>query len=74
MSKDLIIILWMLFMSFSMIIHNVTILPSLSTKIAITMAFATMGLAGCLIYMLLDFQSKQSKKLGGEIKDARQMQ
>ena len=65
MSKDLIMILWMLFMSFSMIIHNVTILPSLSTKIAATLAFATMGLGACVIYMLFDFQSKQSKKLGG---------
>ena len=65
MSKDLIMILWMLFMSFSMIIHNVTILPSLSTKIAVTLAFVTMGLGGCMVYMLLNFQSKQSKKLGG---------
>ena len=65
MSKDLIMILWMLFMSFSMIIHNVTILPSLSTKIAATLVFATMGLGGCMVYMLLNFQSKQSKKLGG---------
>ncbi|MCH7724700.1 MAG: hypothetical protein IIC76_15390 [Bacteroidetes bacterium] len=56
-------------MSFSMIIHNVTILPSLSTKIAATLAFATMGLGGCMIYMLFDFQSKQSKKLMRRIKD-----
>ena len=65
MVKDLIMIIWMLLISFSMIIHNVTILPSLSIKIAITMAFATMGLGACMIYILLDFESKRSKKLGG---------
>ncbi len=45
--------LWIIFMSFSMIIHNVTILPTLSDSVRPWFAIATMGIGVCFVILTL---------------------
>ena len=45
---------WIMLMTFSMIIHNLTILPSMGYSVRSVIAFVTLALTMCFIYLLID--------------------
>ena len=67
--KLLIETLWILFISFSVIIHNVTILPTMNGLPQFAMFIATMSISICLVYLLLYNHLKMFEQLGKEIKE-----
>jgi len=66
--KTIIKVLWIILVSFSITIHNVTILPTLSKNIQFWMTVATIGINLCMIYFVFYYQTRELEKIKKEIK------